>query len=364
MRTTGLILLALSAATSAPAVEAGFAVHEWGTFTSHIDPSGETVADVAVFERLPSFVYTRADDGAVHRFADVPHLGLKRIYRARQRMETPVIYVHSAVDRVIDVTVRFPQGLMSEWFPWADDLRPIASRPLNDVALTLAGDRIGWPQVEVLAAAAHPELTAALPIELHDRGTGSYFAARAVDAAFLRVPAAANAALTDEVERFLFYRGLGDFPSPLGVRIDRMTQVPLIRLANTLDAPISGGVIIGRSSGRLTGLALAPLAAGASAVRPLFMPACTEAFLCDLLRDHMEKAGLRADEAAAMVATWGPTWLSADGVRVLYILPQSWVDRTLPLTIAPVPDQVVRVFIGRAELVLTASEPPSAPAAE
>ncbi len=359
MRTTALILIALSAVASAHAAESGFVVHEWGTFTSHIDPSGETIADVATFERLPSFVYTRTDTGAVHRFADVPHLGFKRIYRARQRMETPVIYVHSDIDRVIDVTVRFPQGLMSEWFPWADDLRPIASRPLHDVALTLAGDRIGWPQVEVLAAAAHPELASALPLEPTD--ASPYYAARAVDAAYLRVPATANAAQADEVERFLFYRGLGDFASPLGVRIDRMTQVPLVRLANALDVPIHGGVIVRRSHGRLTGLPLRPIEAGGNDVRPFFMPEQSEAFLSDLLRDQLVGAGLRADEADAMVATWGPAWLRTDGVRVLYILPQAWVDRTLPLTIAPAPDKIVRVFVGRAELVLTAPEPTSPP---
>lgn len=52
-----------------------------------------------------------------------------------------------------------------------------------------------------------------------------------------------------------------------------------------------------------------------------------------------------------MVATWQDQWFAEEGTRVLYLLPRSWTDRTLPLEISPQPDSIVRVMVGRAELL-------------
>src|SRR5205823_11569620 len=64
--------------------------------------------------------------------------------------------------------------------------------------------------------------------------------------------------------------------------------------------------------------------------------------------------GLYQPEAAAMVNTWKDSWFAEDGLRVLYVLPREWTDRTLPLTIAPAPRDLVRVMVGRAEVLTPA----------
>src|SRR5260370_40261523 len=40
-----------------------------------------------------------------------------------------------------------------------------------------------------------------------------------------------------------------------------------------------------------------------------------------------------------------------EGSRLFYIVPRRFVDSVLPLTIAPAPTQIVRVFVGRLELI-------------
>jgi hypothetical protein len=60
--------------------------------------------------------------------------------------------------------------------------------------------------------------------------------------------------------------------------------------------------------------------------------------------------GLYDAEARAMIDTWRDTW-SADGVRVLYLVPRAFTDAVLPLRIAPAPADMVRVLVGRAELI-------------
>ena len=38
-----------------------------------------------------------------------------------------------------------------------------------------------------------------------------------------------------------------------------------------------------------------------------------------------------------MVKTWKDSWFAEDGVRILYVLPQSWTERTLPMLLNPTP---------------------------
>jgi hypothetical protein len=52
-----------------------------------------------------------------------------------------------------------------------------------------------------------------------------------------------------------------------------------------------------------------------------------------------------------MVATWRTSWFGEQGTRLLYVLPATMADANLPLTITPKPQQMVRVMVGRLELM-------------
>ena len=67
-------------------------------------------------------------------------------------------------------------------------------------------------------------------------------------------------------------------------------------------------------------------------------------------------AGLYEKEARAMVNTWQDQWFEEEGTRVLYLLPRAWTDRTLQLRVSPQPDSVVRVMVGRAEIITPTAE--------
>jgi hypothetical protein len=78
--------------------------------------------------------------------------------------------------------------------------------------------------------------------------------------------------------------------------------------------------------------------------------------LAGQLRQALVSAGLYEREAAAMVKTWDDSWFGEPGTRVLYLLPQKWSDKVLPLTLTPAPKNLKRVFVGRAELITPAQE--------
>jgi hypothetical protein len=68
------------------------------------------------------------------------------------------------------------------------------------------------------------------------------------------------------------------------------------------------------------------------------------------LRRALLDQGLYPDEAMAMLETWKDSWFE-EGSRLLYLVPQAFVDRVLPLAISPAPEKTTRVFVGRLELV-------------
>ena len=57
--------------------------------------------------------------------------------------------------------------------------------------------------------------------------------------------------------------------------------------------------------------------------------------IADALAARLAESGLYAKEARAMVNTWTTSYFQTEGVRVLFVLPQSWTDAFIPMTIAP-----------------------------
>ena len=55
-------------------------------------------------------------------------------------------------------------------------------------------------------------------------------------------------------------------------------------------------------------------------------------------------------EARAMIKTWRDSWFE-EGLRVFYVLPRKVTDGVLPIQIEPRPDELVRVLVGRTELI-------------
>ena len=69
------------------------------------------------------------------------------------------------------------------------------------------------------------------------------------------------------------------------------------------------------------------------------------------LAGRLVESGLYEKEARAMVNTWRSSYFQTDGIRVLFVLPQSWTDRYIPLKMVPQPKEIVRVMVGRMELL-------------
>jgi len=377
---TNILSLLLAAAQSfvcaCGAANQDYIVHEWGTFTSVQGAEGVPIAwNPLQTTKLPKFVYDWTKPGLNRLPAGVLNPGSKSAFVTLQRMETPVIYFYSDTERVVDVAVRFPQGLITEWYPQANEIGPSAFPPARwatalDGWVQQAGlrppvafasllgkkgvpdSRIRWQQLHLLPAKDHADLTLTLP---SDTAGNHYFAARETDAALLRVNRPENGK-PPEHEKFLFYRGVANFKTPLNVTLGGANE-GWFQLRNTGPAELRHlfALIVRNGQGQFAYVdALAPGKLlsidldGAPGRSPLGK---IVARLSQQMTEALAREGLYEREAAAMVNTWRESWFEEEGVRVIYTLPRPWTDEVLPLSLEPTPRQIVRVMVGRAEII-------------
>ena len=237
------------------------------------------------------------------------------------RMETPVLYFYAPRQVNVDVKVGFKQGTITEWYP-----RALVGS--NGGQGADARGTIAWRDVTV-----SPQLVPAFPTE---SGASHYYKARNTDATPLQSGS--------ETEKFLFYRGVGQFAPPIAAAVqpDGKTTV------STKGAPIGDVIMFENRKGTVAFEVHHVGGSRATLDRPSPEDAASSPQR-ELVRILVAN-GLYPKEAEAMVDTWSDSWFE-EGARLLYIVPRQAVDEIVPLTIAPAPSDVARVFVGRMELV-------------
>jgi len=196
-----------------------------------------------------------------------------------------------------------------------------------------AGGSIAWETVTT-----SPSLRATFPRENSDN---HYYAARATSATPLRVKTPRG----DQQEKFLFYRGVGAFAPPASARLNAEGQL-LVENHGTEEIP---NVILFERRGENVGYRIGGAVQDKSILEVPELTGSVDS-LGRELEGMLVNQGLYQDEAHAMVETWRNSWFE-EGSRLLYLVPAEFVNRVLPLSIAPAPIQTVRVFVGRMEIV-------------
>jgi len=321
------LVLCGAVAGKAKRQETGLVAHEWGTFTSIAGTEGMAVAwfPLGVPTELPNFVeHFQSRDFKVNLSGTI-------------RMETPVLYFYSSRDTNVAVHVSFSQGLITEWYPHVTTFAPSGPLPGKAKWATLnTGDTDGSVTWDSVAIRPGDEVSLA-----REAQESRYYAARGTAAAPLSVSSPSGA----QHEKFLFYRGVSSQASPLMAQVLGNGDV---RAENVSGATIAK-IFLFEKRGKLAEFrSLANLESCGILESPDLngsVEAASEAILAELMDQ-----GLYPDEARAMLETWKDSWFE-EGTRLLYIVPRSFVDRVLPLSISPAPNELTRVFVGRLELV-------------
>jgi len=313
---------------------AAFVVHEWGTFTSVVAATGQMLAGLEIEEAgVPAFV------GSFPGFAPRTKGLLLPVRGATVKMETPVLYFYSPIARRVQVGVGFEGGTISQWYPERSAGEPAPTPPALDLTRGYRG-RAEW-RVDVLAPDA-PERISARP----EWETPQWPRARVAGANLVRGP-------QKEIEGFIFYRCDCISAWPLaatcaadGTILLRNTGADAMPFVWVYENPRRPGEPTHGWFGSLAGGATQTVAASRQDAGTNFEP----------LHAALERAGLTRGEAGALIATWRESYFEHPGLRVFWIVPRAFTDAILPLTITPKPDALVRVLVGRTEILTPAFE--------
>ena len=332
----------------------GLVVHEWGTFLSVQGSDGVTLGGmIDSEENLPAFVRERNLNGR-------NRAGLF------QKMETPVTYFYTDRPMTAEVRVEMPRGLLTHWFPAAQGFGPPQATAATKDKPTAPGSFLDWGKVELFPDT--PEYVGAKKAVTGVRpgvaAGNTWRFARETDSALVKVSKAPVPVRPElEAEKFLFYRGLGEFDLPLSVAARGPADDLTLSLANRGSDPLTSMFVV-RVRGDALQYAQVPNLAGrgeravaAAATLSAWMPKK------DGVRQVKQKLtaalaaeGLYPREALAMTNTWEASYFQNDGLRVLYVLPRRLVDEVIPIRIRPTPDRIERVMVGRVEVLTPTQE--------
>ncbi len=345
------ILLSLVTAgfTARAAAVPDFTLHEWGTFTSVSGSDGRLLPGLErEEERLPGFV---------HQHDGMPQRGKgysRPLHNVTIKMETPVIYFYAREPFAARVRVGFNGGSISQWFPQRSAGETPPTAPLLsmfgasgwdiDFAKNYQGG-IEW-NVQVQPPSADDNAAIFKPGE-----TPVWLYPRQPDSALLRTADGA-------AEKFLFYRGVGNFSLPVKFTLPDDNT---LHLKNVFKDTVPSVFVFNHPGydDKVSFTPLDPLKAGEARTVKLAEPKTSANWRHEVysgMRGALIQAGLFPKEADAMLQTWWNSYFERPGLRAFWIVPDTFTTGILPLTVQPAPNKQVRVLVGRSELLTPAFE--------
>ena len=352
---------ASSPKNTAASTEDPFIVHEWGTFTSFSGSDGVRLEfRPLVDEDLPPFVLDRFLQSGVSTFS-------KRQIRTRLRMETPVTYFYTERERDVNVRVDFPEGLLTEFYPPVMSMGPDFK---YGEQLPIRNSHLDWGKVHLI-----PQDFFGVDIKDPKRkhliqqrmlgglipnadGQNHYFHARDTDSAIVQVhldgdPKRPAKPAGDFFEKFLFYRGIGNFKLPLKLTASGNGRYELV---NSGPDAIRSLFLVTADGKELRFAKFDQIGAGKTqtltqSTKPATMNELSEAVVEALVDEELYEK-----EARAMVKTWESSWFGEKGTRLFYMVPTPITEQLLPLKVEPKPDETIRVLVGRMEIMTPETE--------
>src|SRR5665213_382327 len=290
-----------------PRSQGKLVVHEWGTFTGFAGSDGVHVPfNTIVGSDLPAFVVNRRRQA----IRQDPKLQVPLAFvkgggvAALQRMETPVIYFYADAPLQINARVDFPEGTLTEFYPPALNMGPRYGAGFGEAALVYPGagaqmrpaaSFLDWGNVRIVPHPTGNEGTL-IPAVADD---SRYSFARNTDASLVQF---ADADGKRYEEKFLFYRGLGNFTLPITLIAEGGNR---FEVRNVAASPIPSAFLIQIEGDVHKTLRYAHFENIVANQQLALAPAkATQKELSEEIAKSLIAEGLYEKEARAMVATW------------------------------------------------------------
>ena len=288
-------------------------VHEWGSINIVTGTDQVTVGDISDDQSdLPNFVEVWKKQAVIRPMV----------------IEKPIIYFYSDKVQNIRVSVRYPQGIFTQWWPKPNSFSPYP--PRNGAKTISKNGSLYW------RATLQPnkKFDAQMP---KMEGHPWWNIARDVDAATVLSGRGG-------VEKFLFYRGAGYFKPTLKVDTNKEGKFLLSNENNTSSKDVYT-IDIKKVSDPL--IHYYPAVENGEDSKKTVINSIDDAV--KHLQAQLERKGLFTKEAAGLVKIWKSQMFEKPGQRAMYMMSEADIDKMLPLNITPKPDKQVRVILVRFE---------------
>jgi hypothetical protein len=175
------------------------------------------------------------------------------------------------------------------------------------------------------------------------------------------VPGANFVSANGENEKFVFYRGLGNFATNLRVT----SEGGALRLHNRSPESVLAAFLVFSRGTHASITDLGNVPTGQVDVSAAVVEGARRNVVAydEFIRSGtvglkraLVASGLYEDEAKSMIDTWKTSYFRTPGLRVLYVLPRRETDSILPMTVRPAPKELERTLVGRVEVLLDTEE--------
>ena len=300
----------------------GLVVHEWGVFRVSDDVDFANAYLRAEWDDLPAFAYGHIKGRVVPQ-----HWGA---FEERLR---PIIFFHADTPTQVRVKVDFPGGMAGVWFPATE--KPVVEGQQKQPKF---GSALEWNlAIKQPGMSWQPKSPA--PPEVSDKHWISRIRRVKSDEIFARY----GPRPTDvEREKFIYYDGI--FPHQKWMKI--AVEKDRVTLASQVKHPVFDVTVVDRRSEKVRVGRIAKMEAGETIKEVSFAEATASGFASEATETLVKQlvgAGLFEDEAQALADDWKQRMFETPGIHLFYRMPREAYDRSMPLTVTPVPESVVRV---------------------
>lgn len=325
-------------------LSAQYIMHEWGTFTTVAGTDGVLLPGLFLEEEtLPLFVYSHKGFSPHPIYnvdlktGDTTGYEYQNCDNTTVKMETPVMYFYNTDSMNVKVRVDFPDGRITQWYP----NRTAGEKYSEYFDLNKSVNKNGWIEWNTNILAKGVNIAYSPPTW---QETKTWTTPRKTTSNLITV--------NGEVEKFLFYRGIGNFTLPV---VTKFTKEGNLMILNNSVEEIPYFYVYEKLPDNkfklwFTGAIKSGESETISKPTQEFDVTELDSKLIEF-QSELESAGLYSDEAVSMLNTWKQSYFGKTGLRIFWILTENQTKKILPLTLTPKASKVSRVLVARSEVL-------------
>ncbi|MCJ8330491.1 MAG: hypothetical protein HRT89_17775 [Lentisphaeria bacterium] len=296
----------------------GLVIHEWGTFKYLQDSNEIEIGMRDNISDLPGFVQV---------WNKQPNIYHSRI------IKKPILYFYPKFETSINVTVKCPTGILTQWWPNVSSFSPRRMQN-NKIKVLRRNGTLSWRNIRFVKRQA-PKYSKADKHPWWNK-------LRNVDASILNV--------NGVDEKFLFYRGVASRKPVMKASYAK----DKLRIENTSEFKLGHVFVVYVKNAKVFDLQFSLDSHAAKNISIKWDQAVDvktrSVQLRKIFQYYLEELGLFPKESKGMTDIWQKQYFENEGLRIFYVMPRKLQDSFLKLSFSVTPVSLIRTNVVQYEI--------------